>query len=194
MLTLCEACQRKSKCYCYSLLSLLSLILIFFIPSLASAELTDCSDLKVIMESSKNNFKNHRTGPQFFNQLTIWSTDLELAGQECQVWQWGAGNYSYVCTRSFPIKEAGKNFVRETTNKLKNCFSKELDITDQSHLIDDGIYTRARWEKDKRRIDMFLTNNSGLFKDSWTFYFMVTVASGFPLKSLQDGLKKKDDQ
>ena len=153
---------------------------------------SSCKDLKMVVEHSVNNFKDHRTAAKYFNKVTIWDTDITLAGQECQIWQWGGGNYSYVCTRNFPLQQAGVNFNREAINTIKGCFKEDLKVVQDAFPVKDGYHTQIVTKDDKRRIDLFLVNNSGLFRDSWTFYFMATGANGFPLSSLQDGLKSSD--
>ena len=159
-------------------------------PMAAQAESDICKELHKVVQSSLNDFKQHRSEPQFFNKVTIWKTDFVLDGQECQVWQWGGGNYSLVCTRNFPMEQAGVNFNRGVINTVKGCFKEELKVTEDAVHVKNGVHTQLKAKGDARRLDLFLVKNSGLFRDSWTYYFMATGGTGYPLQSLQDDLVK----
>ena len=164
-------------------------LFIFSIASVSWGETESCTELRSVLESSKTDFKEHRSGARFFNRVTIWDTDLALAGLESQVWQWGMANYSFVATRAIPMQQAGADFLRQTTESLKNCLGKTIHVVENASPVKNGVHTKIRSSEDKRRIDMFLVRNDGLFRDSWTFYFMVTGAKGYPLPSLEQGVK-----
>ncbi len=104
--------------------------------------------------------------------MMIWDAKVNAVGDNCEVWQTGAGKTSYVCTRVAPNKDVAAQWYDGDLNTIDACMGGWIreDLPRQ-----DGPGRRTVWSQPGKnpQVSAHVFPTRGVFKEHWTLYYFV---------------------
>ena len=91
------------------------------------SEAQTCEDLKGLIADHPKQFRHYKKTLSTHRKLNIWSAKKVFPNADnCQVWEWGAGLYNYVCEWETGSNEnqALSNY-QEDAKIIQNCLGEE---------------------------------------------------------------------
>ncbi len=132
-----------------------------------------CGEVKALIDSQADGFKNIRTTRRDTSWMEVWNTNFQLVGKGCQVWGWGEGGYSYVCSRTEPNKELAKEDYSKAVKFTRQCLGKQWQ--EQFLERDKGTAYKTEFSLPGKPVVVAVhgVKARGLFQDEWTVYYFV---------------------
>lgn len=122
-----------------------------FQETLESGSDNPCATLKAIVADFPAEFSAFRKGGSNFRSITIYQAKEELIRGHCEVWAWGTGDSSYVCTVGAPNAEVATTRYTNAVEQVTSCIGSEWvpeEAARESNGKPAGMVTRFRHQDD----------------------------------------------
>ncbi len=131
-----------------------------------------CEKIDRLVSSYHQGFEPVRGRNTSDRFMMIWDAKVNAAGDNCEVWQTGAGKTSYVCTRIAPNKDVAEQWYDSDISNINTCMS---DWVREDLPRQDGPGRRTVWSQPGKnpQVSAHVFPTRGVFKEHWTLYYFV---------------------
>jgi len=137
------------------------------------AALTTCEKIDALIEGHKKGFPNLRMTQSSVKLMDIWKARYHLVGDSCQVWGWGSGKFSYVCTLTEPNEQVAREHYQLAVQKGKECLQQGWTLNEGGRDMGEGLKAEFTRPNDATVLTVVATSSPTLFKTEWKTYVFV---------------------
>jgi len=136
--------------------------------------LTTCEKIDALVKGHQAGFPQLRmTGGSSAGIAQVWPARYHLVGNDCQVWQWGKGKFSYVCSLQEPGQELAMAHLEKARDITRQCL--DASWAQATTARDMGVGSRIQFSKPgvDTVISLVAAETPTVFKDEWRTYYLV---------------------
>ncbi|MBT4518479.1 MAG: hypothetical protein HOC23_00620 [Halieaceae bacterium] len=132
-----------------------------------------CAGIESLVKSYENGFRDVRGKTAVNGHLVdVWRTDVQLVGNNCELWQWGGNQVTYVCSKTFPNKELSQETYQRAKDVIETCLP-EWGHLETTRKLGEG--TKVLYQRDGQLpgVAVHTVATPRLFTSEWTTYVFV---------------------
>lgn len=137
------------------------------------AALTPCEKVKALIAGHKKGFPQLRMTQTTSRYMDMWKARYHLVGDSCQVWGWGEGKFSYVCSLTEPNKDVAMEHYSKARDATHQCLGEQWVAQEGSRKQGEGIKAEYRMDGDSTMVTIVAASSPTLFESEWKTYFFV---------------------
>lgn len=137
------------------------------------AELSTCEKIDALIQGHKKGFPNLRMTQSSVKLMEIWKARYHLVGDSCQVWSWGSGKFSYVCSLTEPNEQVAMEHYGLAKAKAQECLQQGWNLKEGPREMGGGIKAEFSRPGDATVLTLVATSSPTLFKTEWKTYVFV---------------------
>ena len=145
--------------------------------------MTACEKVQALVQGHKQGFPALRGQQSTVKYMQIWRAKYHLAGEACQIWGWGQGKFSYVCSILEPNKQVALAHFQTSKETVQACLGQEWQSSEMPRQNGEGLRMDVSKPGEKTTITIMAAATETLMKDEWRTYFFV----GDPNDTIQMG-------
>ncbi len=132
-----------------------------------------CEQLQELVADHSSGFQNFRGRASDAKSITVWRSNFHLVGNDCQVWGWGEGRFSYVCSLIEPNEATAQTHFKAAQEKARTCLDSSWSITVGERAMGPGKRADFSHPDKTAVISMVVMPSPALFRDEWRTYYFV---------------------
>lgn len=137
------------------------------------AAMTPCEKVHALIEGHSKGFPMLKLQKTEARLLDVWKARYHLVGDACQVWQWGQGQFSYMCALSTPNQQTAMDYYEKAKMLTAECLGAQWQPQEGKRELGEGLKTSFVQAGNKTVVGIHAVATPGLFKDEWTTYYFV---------------------
>ncbi len=137
------------------------------------AAMTPCERLQGLIQGHAKGFPLLRLQKTQAKLLDVWKARYHLVGDSCQVWVWGQGQSSYMCSLSSPNQETAMAYYEKAKQAASECLGSDWHLEEGKRKLGEGMKAQYSHANEATAVGVQAVATPGLFKDEWTTYFFV---------------------
>lgn len=137
------------------------------------AALTTCEKIEALIQGHKKGFPNLRMTQSSAKIMDVWKARYNLVGDSCQVWGWGSGKFSYVCSLTEPNKQVAMEHYQLAMGQAKECLQQGWALKEGPRKMGEGLKAEFSRPNDPTVLTVVATSSPTLFKTEWKTYVFV---------------------
>ena len=131
-----------------------------------------CDNIKKLVTSYANGFRDIRGALRPTKRMDIWSTKHHLVGSACEIWGWSTGKINYTCSKTFPTEDIASDRYMEVKGNLQRCLAG-WSVTERARKLGTGKKVVFQRESLLPAVTLHIVNTQGVFKSEWTAYIFI---------------------
>ncbi|MYM62748.1 hypothetical protein [Pseudomaricurvus sp. HS19] len=137
------------------------------------ASMSTCDKVSALISQHSSGFEQIRKNPRPGNRMTVWDVRYDMVGKNCQVWDWGNNQSSYMCNLSFPDQESAMEVYNKGKQTAATCLGDGWQLTEEPRKLANGV--RAVYHKagSNTALAIHAIETKGVFKEEWSVYYFV---------------------
>jgi len=139
----------------------------------AVAAMSSCEKVQALIRSHDLEFERVRNVRRTANMMDVWTTRYHLVGDSCQVWDWGGGNSSYVCSVVSPNEELAREMYNRAIKVTRECLDEDWALSERKRKLGTGDKAIFRKPGEDSAVATHVIETPGIFKSEWTTYYFV---------------------
>ncbi|MGB3620032.1 MAG: hypothetical protein WBA20_01655 [Ketobacter sp.] len=139
--------------------------------------LDTCEKIDALVAGHPKGFPNLRTAQTTSKYMDVWKARYHLVGDSCQVWGWGNGKFSYVCSLTEPNKAVAMEHFDQAKEVTQQCLGESWSLKQGKR--DQGEGTKAEYSVSGRNtvVTIVAASSPTLFATEWKTYYFVGDAA-----------------
>lgn len=139
--------------------------------------------MHALLQGHKKGFPALRTQQSTVKYMDIWRAKYHLVGDACQVWGWGQGKFSYVCSLIEPNKDVAMVHFNSAKEKTQACLGPDWKVSEGPRPNGEGEKIEFTNAGKSTVLTILAASSATLFKTEWRTYYFV----GDPSDKLNTG-------
>ncbi len=135
--------------------------------------MTQCEQLQALIKSHEDGFKEVRKTRSNSKLADIWTSKYHLIGNNCQIFGWGKGKFSYSCSITSPSEAVAMEKYQNAKSKIEACIGESWALNERPRHGKKGSVAIYTAEEHQTAVATHVFETSGIFKDEWTNYVFV---------------------
>lgn len=137
------------------------------------AALSTCEKVDALIQGHKQGFPNLRMTQTSTKFMDVWKARYHLVGDSCQVWSWGQGKFSYVCSLTEPNEQVAMEHYGQAKQKAQECLQTGWALKEGARNMGEGHKAEFSRAGDGTVLTIVATSSPTLFKTEWKTYLFV---------------------
>lgn len=137
------------------------------------AAMTTCEKITALINGHDKGFPLLRTQKTNAKLLDVWKARYHLVGDSCQVWGWGKGEFSYMCSLSTPNRDTSMDYYAKAKTVAADCLGAQWQLQEGARELGEGMKALFTRSGSRTAVGVQAVATPGLFRDEWTTYFFV---------------------
>ena len=137
------------------------------------AAMSVCEKITGLIEGHDKGFPVLRLQKTHAKLMDVWKARYHLVGDSCQVWDWGKGSSSYMCSLTSPNKETALQYYEEAKKVAGECLGAQWTLGESARALGEGKKAQFTRAGSDTVLGVHAVATPGLFRQEWTTYFFV---------------------
>lgn len=137
------------------------------------AELSPCEKLNALVDGHAKGYPVLKTTQTTNRYMDIWRARYHLVGDSCQIWGWGEGRFSYVCSLTEPSKEVAMEHYDLAKSRAESCLGGAWVVKEEPRKQGEGKRASFNKQGNKTTVSVMAVASPTLFKTEWRTYYFV---------------------
>lgn len=138
------------------------------------AALSPCEKVSALIDGHKQGFPHLRmSGGKSSGIAQVWKARYHLVGESCQVWGWGSGKFSYVCSQQEPGEELAREHLEQAKIATRQCLDDAWTMQEKKRDMGEGSRIDFTKANETTVISIVAAASPTLMKTEWRTYYFV---------------------
>jgi len=137
------------------------------------AALTTCEKVNALVKGHQQGFPHLRMTLTNSRYMEVWKARYHLVGDGCQVWGWGSGRFSYMCSLTEPGQEVAMEHFNQAKAKTRECLSQDWIMKEGPRDAGEGVKAEFTKTGEKTVVTLIAASSPTVFKTEWKTYYLV---------------------
>lgn len=142
-------------------------------PESFETQYTPCETLDLLIKGHSTNFDALKVGQKSSKKMTVWKAKYNAIGENCQIWEWGAGSSTYTCNEVFPNETLALEKYNAQNEGIQTCLNDTWQAHEEPRSMAKGMRTVYSKPGQKTHVALHVIETKDLLKKVWTVYYFV---------------------
>lgn len=137
------------------------------------ARMSVCEKVNALIKEHETGFAGVRGQRRTSQWLDTWPALYHLVGNDCQIWGWGRGKFSYVCDATWPNQEMAMEDYEAAKQVARECLGDTWTLRESPRTDPEGTVAEFSNPKNTTVVKVVAVSSPGLFSSEWSSYYYV---------------------
>ena len=134
------------------------------------AAMSNCDKIDALIAGHKSGFPQLRRSLSSAKVMQVWKARYHLVGDSCQVWEWSAEKFSYVCSLIEPNEETAMDHFGKAKAITRECLSAEWVMQEGKRDLGAGVKAEFSKPGEATVVTVVAASSPTVFSTEWKTY------------------------